>query len=168
MIKGEKKVILELKSHSEEAFNIIYNEYYKLIYYIIKQMVGDSEVANDLTSDTFITMYKKIDQHDIDKSFKYWLVSIAKNIARKYLNDHKKEQTIVDNDYVVNAEDKGGNIDDLLKVCQKILNPLEYDVVNYRIVFNLTYVEIGLMCNISKSEAHRIYKRAIGKLKAEW
>lgn len=30
----------------------------------------------------------------------------------------------------------------------------------------MTYVDIGLICNISKSEAHRIYKKAIAKLQA--
>lgn len=54
MFKDEKNIILELKKGNEKAFNIIYHEYYKLIFYIIYNMVYDYELANDLTTDTFI------------------------------------------------------------------------------------------------------------------
>ena len=167
MIKGEKKVIAELRGQSEEAFNIIYKEYYRLIYYVIYHIVEDSEVANDLTSDTFITMYKKIDQHDPSKSFKYWLVSIAKNNAKQYLRKKMQEKVIVDNEIVIQSAAADSNINELLTACKKILTPTEYDVLNYKIIFDMTFVEIGLMVNVSKSEAFRIYKRALEKLRAE-
>lgn len=167
MLKGEKRILKELLNRSEEAFNAIYNEYYKLIFYVIIQIVGDEEVANDLTSDTFITMYNKIEQHDINKSFKYWLITIAKNNARQYLRQKNKENLIVDGEVVDHIKDSSGNIKNLLIECKKVLSALEYDVINYKIIFDMTYVEIGKLCNISKSEAFRIYRRAIDKLRTE-
>ena len=85
MIKNEKKVLMKLRDErNEHAFDLIYNEYYKLVYYVIFKIVGDHEVARDLSIDTFLTMYNKIEQHDMNKSFKYWLLTIAKNNGKLY------------------------------------------------------------------------------------
>lgn len=170
MIKNEKRVIQELKKSNEEAFNIIYNEYYSLIYYIIYSIVDDRDVASDLVTDTFITMYNKIYQHDTKKSFKYWLITIAKNYARQYLRDKKDDHIILDNELVENCTNNevvNYEESDLLSSCSKILNEDEFYVLNNHVVFKLTFTEIAQIMGISKSSAHRIYKRAIEKVKAE-
>ena len=167
MFKDEKNIILELKKGNEKAFNIIYHEYYKLIFYIIYNMVYDYELANDLTTDTFIQMYKKIELHNINKSFKYWLVTIAKNLTKNYLKTNIKiNKLIINEDLVDESPDNNNELSSLLNECKKLLTPLEFDILNYHIIFNMTYVDISLICNISKSEAHRIYKKAIAKLQA--
>lgn len=71
MLKDESKLIRELKLKNEKAFDIIYKEYYKLVFYVINQIVNDYETANELTSDTFVDLYNHIEQHDVNKSFKY-------------------------------------------------------------------------------------------------
>lgn len=167
MIKNEKKILKELANKSEEAFNLIYNEYYRLVFYVIIQIVADEEVANDLTSDTFVTMYNKIEQHDLSKSFKYWLVTIAKNNARQYLKQKNKENLVLDDEIVINTKDSRGNVNNLLLDCKKVLTQIEFNVLNYKIMFDMTFVEIGALLNISKSEVFRIYKRAIQKLRTE-
>lgn len=165
MLKDESKLISELKLKNEKAFDTIYKEYYKLVFYVINQIVNDYETANELTSDTFVDLYNHIEQHDVNKSFKYWLITIAKNNAKRYLRDNKNKRAYIDSEYINKIPDYDKT--HLLDLCKAILTPLEYDILNLHVVFNMTFVEIGQLHDISKSEIHRIYKKTLAKLRQE-
>ena len=168
MIKNEKKVLLKLRDErNEHAFDLIYNEYHKLVYYVIYKIVGDHEVARDLSIDTFLTMYNKIDQHDMNKSFKYWLLTIAKNNGKLYLRNNKDKGVIVDNDLVEEVVDSHENYKTMITECCSILIEQEFDILNQHLIFNLTFEEIAEVTELSKSNVHRIYKKAIEKVKIE-
>ena len=162
----EKELIQGIKRHNEKCFDAIYNKYYKLVLYVILKYVDNKDDAEDLAVDTFITMYNKIDQHNDAKSFKYWLLTIAKNKARRYL-DKNRNSEVIDTEYISIQPDNNSSYNMLLKSCSMILTPIEFDVLNYHVVFDMTFKEISKLCNISQSEAFRTYKRAILKLKEE-
>lgn len=167
MLKNEKKLIKELMAGSEEAFDLIYKEYSKLVYYIIYQIVENEDVANDLTNDTFLTMYNKIDQHKTEKSFKYWLLTIAKNKAKDYLRKNK-EIYILNEELVMDKQDIKEDLKEFINRCISILNDEEKQIFNYYIVFNLTFKEIAHIMDKSKSDVHRKYKEIIEKIRKEY
>ena len=162
----EHELIEGIRRHNEKCFDAIYNKYYKLVLYVILKYVDNKDDAEDLAVDTFVTMYNKIDQHSDDKSFKYWLLTIAKNKARRYLGQNKNTE-IIDTEYINIQPDNNSSYNILLKSCSMILTPIEFDVLNYHVVFDMTFKDISKICGISQSEAFRIYKRSILKLKAE-
>lgn len=168
MIKNEKKVLMKLRDErNEHAFDLIYNEYYKLVYYVIFKIVGDHEVARDLSIDTFLTMYNKIEQHDMNKSFKYWLLTIAKNNGKLYLRNKKDKDVVIDNELVENQVDSHDNYKALMRDCCGILTEQEFDILNQHLIFNLTFEEISELTDTPKTNVHRIYKKAIEKVKIE-
>ncbi len=162
----DKELIQGIKRHNEKCFDEIYHRYYKLVLYVILKYVDCKDDAEDLASDTFLTMYNKIDQHNDDKNFKYWLITIAKNKAKRFL-DQNRNTTVIDSEYINSQPDNSSSYNSLLKSCSMILTPEEFDIVNYHVVFDMTFKEISKICGISQSEAFRIYKRSIGKLKKE-
>lgn len=166
MLKNEKKIIERLKNKEEEAFNILYKWYFRYIFYIIFKIVDNKEVANDLTNDTFVTMYQKIDTHDESKNFKYWLVAIAKNNALQYLRKKKKD-FVLDNETAENVTDPNSSFEKMMEQCSLVLTREEFDIVNRHIVFKEGFVEIAVDLEMSKSTVHRIYKNAIQKLRKE-
>ena len=66
-----------MKKGNSESVTLLYEAFYKGVYYICYSMVKDEETAKDLTSDTFVTAFSKIMQLNREETFRAWLSSIA-------------------------------------------------------------------------------------------
>ncbi len=82
-------VIQDLKKRKKYAFNIIYKQYYKLVYYIALDIVKDETVAQDILQDTFIKLMNDIENYVDNGNFKQYIATIAKNCA---LNAYRKRK----------------------------------------------------------------------------
>ena len=63
------------------AFDRLFEEYSAPIYNYVLRMVGDPDRAADVTQDTFIKAYRKLDTLTDEHSTKSWLYRIATNTA---------------------------------------------------------------------------------------
>ena len=93
----ESKAILfseqekSLVERTGKDFSTLYKKYYpKLIYYTSK-MCNDPQKAEDISTDSFMTAFEKIDKYDVEKAqFSTWLFTIAKNLALQSIKNDKK------------------------------------------------------------------------------
>lgn len=76
-------------------FSFYYKKYYpKLIYYTAK-MCKDQQKAEDVTTESFMTAFEKIDKYESEKSqFSTWLFTIARNIMLQEIKNEKKSVSI--------------------------------------------------------------------------
>lgn len=83
------------KERTGNTFSFFYKKYYpKLIYYTNK-MCKDQQKAEDITFESFITAFKKIDKYEREKSqFSTWLFTIARNIILQDIKNSKKEVSL--------------------------------------------------------------------------
>jgi RNA polymerase sigma-70 factor (ECF subfamily) len=65
----------------DTAFDRIFEEYSAAIFNYVLRMVGDRDRAADVTQDTFIKAYRKLDTLTDEKSTRSWLYRIATNTA---------------------------------------------------------------------------------------
>jgi RNA polymerase sigma factor (sigma-70 family) len=63
------------------AFDRLFDEFSAPIYNYVLRMVGDPDRAADVTQDTFIKAYRKLDSLTDEHSTKSWLYRIATNTA---------------------------------------------------------------------------------------
>lgn len=144
-----KTLVNQIKLKDETAFETLYHEYHKIVFYVIYQIVKNQEVTKDLVQETFFTVYNKIDQYG-GGSLKYWIITIAKNIAINYYNRKiVKEQKIIRDDEIVDniiVEDYHslGKYEELL---DENFNPDEKNIIVYHVVFGYSYKELGLIFN---------------------
>jgi len=91
-IKSFKEHETVFKERTGNDFTFFYKKYYpKLIYYTSK-MCGDPQKAEDVTTDSFMTAFEKIDKYEKEKAqFSTWLFTIARNIM---LQDIKNRKTV--------------------------------------------------------------------------
>ena len=62
------------------AFEAIYDRYGDLVYSVVLRVVGDSHVAEDVTQDVFLRLWRKPEQFDVHRGkFVTWLLSVARN-----------------------------------------------------------------------------------------
>ena len=90
------------KERTGKDFEFYYTKYYpKLIYYTSK-MCKDQQKAEDISTDSFLIAFEKIDKYEKEKSqFSTWLFTIAKNLM---LQDIKTSQKTMSMDVEVDEE----------------------------------------------------------------
>ena len=62
------------------AFEALYDRYGDLVYSVSLRIVGDSYVAEDVTQDVFLRVWRRPEQFDFSRGrFVTWLMSVARN-----------------------------------------------------------------------------------------
>lgn len=84
----ENKLIEQAKYGDQDAFSILYKKYYKLLRYIIYDLVKNEETTKDILSSTFLKAYNKLTSYTKPLSFRAWLKTIAVNTAIDYIRNN--------------------------------------------------------------------------------
>ncbi len=161
------KTIALIKEKNEEAFEQLYSEYKNLVYYVIFQIVKERDAAQRVLQDTFFTIYNKIEQYS-GGNFKFWILTIAKNLAYNYYNrDMEKDRNLIkDNDLVEELPDLNrpclGKYDDLLN---EHFSQFEKDIIVYHIVFGYNFKEIANIMEKTPKYISLQYKLTLENLK---
>ncbi|WP_035423932.1 RNA polymerase sigma factor [Bacillus sp. UNC438CL73TsuS30] len=88
------ELIAEVKKGSRSSQEILVRRHYKLVYSFLYRMIGDKELAKDLTQETFIKLLNNITKFQPSSDFKSWLLTVASNHAKDFLKSkaHKESQ----------------------------------------------------------------------------
>lgn len=85
------KMLEEIKSGNVNAYEVIYNRYYRYIQYHCFMSVKDQQLANDLTVEILTKIYLNIDKYSVKYTFNSWVWSIVKNYVVDYIRKNKNE-----------------------------------------------------------------------------
>lgn len=152
-----KLIIKKVKKGKVNYFEKIIKAYDKSLYGYIYSLVREKYLAEDLLQETFIKIYKHLDQYDPSKSFSAWIISIARNTVYDYskkkriptLNlldekDHPIEALSNNPSQLLEAKEK-------IEVLDKLLNnlPEKYrDIIILKYFDELKYNEIAEVLDI--------------------
>ena len=75
----EQEVLLQIQKGNFENFNIIYNKYYRKIFFFSLKSIGDEKLAEDLTQDVFIDIITNIKNLKEIEEFYSWLLKLVTN-----------------------------------------------------------------------------------------
>ena len=89
--KEDKKLISDYLSGDERSLEILIARYIKSVYNFAHRNVGKIDMAEDITQEVFIKVWKNLKKYDPDKDFKPWIFQITKNASIDYL---RKKKTI--------------------------------------------------------------------------
>jgi RNA polymerase sigma-70 factor (ECF subfamily) len=90
----EEQLIEKVLAGDGNAFRGLVEAYQTRIYNIIYGMVHNRDDALELTQDSFIKAYKKLDTFKLGTKFYTWLCRIAVNTAIDFLRKNKNRQTL--------------------------------------------------------------------------
>ncbi len=77
----EQAVLLQLSKGSRDAFMQVYDQYWKLIYQVVRKRTGFTELAQDVAQDVFIILWDRRETLGTISNFKAYLSTIARNLA---------------------------------------------------------------------------------------
>ena len=84
----QEKVFVE---RTGKDFSTLYKKYYPKLIYFTSKMCNDAQTAEDISTDSFMTAFEKIDKYEKEKAqFSTWLFTIAKNLALQNIKNSKK------------------------------------------------------------------------------
>lgn len=86
---SDEQLIAAYLQGDKEALNFLIKRYLKLIFNYALSFVKDTAMAEDLTQEVFVKVWKKIKGFDKKYKFKNWLYAIAKNTCLDYLKKNK-------------------------------------------------------------------------------
>ena len=78
----EYELVAALRQKDNQGFSYLYDHYSGALYGVIHQIVGDTELSNDVLQETFINIWRRIDSYDESKGRLFtWMLNIARNAA---------------------------------------------------------------------------------------
>lgn len=168
-----KKEVEFLRQKDEKTFEKFYSKYHKLIFTIIYNKVYSFSIAEELVQETFMQVMKDINQYN-GGSFKYWVVTISKNIANMYL---RKEITLKEKfeeykETLILEEDSCNiNSNELLDRIKGIVGIETYEIIVLRLVRNFKFKDIaqikGKTTSVVLGKYHRGMKLIRSKINYE-
>ena len=174
------QLIIQFKQGDQNAFNILVKENLKSVLNFVYRYIYDTDLAEDITQEVFIKVWKNISKFDTSKNFKPWLFKIAKNTALDFIKKRKLipfssfENENEENHFIDNLEDQSKtfleeiNSEDQKKFLNEFLQELNSD---QQLVFflyyyeDLTFKEISETLNISINTIKSRYLRGLEKLR---
>lgn len=96
MAVGTSSTDLELMervaSYDSKALEALYNRYSPLLYTVIKKMVAEESLSENVLSDVFVIIWRKANLFDFHTANVYtWLVTLARNKAADTIRRAKSE-----------------------------------------------------------------------------
>lgn len=76
----DEELMERLSRRDLEAFQALYDRYGDLVYSVSLRVVGDTHVAQDVTQDVFLRVWRRPELFDLTRGkFVTWLLSVARN-----------------------------------------------------------------------------------------
>ncbi|MGN0805193.1 MAG: RNA polymerase sigma factor [Candidatus Coproplasma sp.] len=120
--------IEKLKNGDKSAFDYIYENTYKPLYFNILYYVKDKMYAEDIMHDAYLNAVAHISSYAKGTNFIGWLCKIGKNLSLNFLEKRKRE---VLTDF--SEPSQGGTYESeipyVFEIAQKILSEEEYKIV---------------------------------------
>ena len=154
-----------LKQGDLEAFNDIYEQTHRIVYYVIYRIVGNNSLAEDVMQEAYMRLVDKINQYEPRMTPKAWIVQMATNLA---LNEYKKVQhnvSIDDDalDYIVDPTPRQET--PLIDLAKNNLPEDEFLVLMLCVGEGHTRHEVGKVVGLSTSGVTWKLNQAMKKMK---
>jgi RNA polymerase sigma-70 factor (ECF subfamily) len=90
MASGEETLVNEILSGDVNSYALLVKRYQKPIYNLMLRMTGSEQDALDLTQETFVRAYEKLDKFHPSAPFFPWLYTMGLNLVRDFLRRAKR------------------------------------------------------------------------------
>ncbi len=164
-----EKNIGRILRNDREGLREIYEDYCPLIYSVVWEILGNREDSEDVASDFFIRLWDIADTYRPGKGHRAWMITIARNLAIDFLRKRKRESLTGEiPDYLQAGQDSCEE-----QLCQKLglaqalmtLKEEERQIVNLKILGELTFREIAVILKKPQGTVAWCYRTAIRKLR---
>jgi len=143
------------------SFEELYRAHMKLVFRYTFQCVGRRDVAEDITSEVFLLLFRNLEGLDHNQ-LPGWLFTVAKNRARDYWRHQQVEQRYAENAAMVPAANPQPPLERML-IESAVLKPIHRVCLSLRYLYGMTLEEIARQTGLSELQVkgHLQYARQL-------
>lgn len=177
---SDSQLIADYRQGHRESLEILFSRYLKPIYSFVYRFVGNSLEAEDLTQEVFLRVWRSLNQFKLDKSFKTWIFSLAKNVCLDFLKKKREvlfsdleteegesffAETLIDPSPLPPKVLENMETKQLLNDILKELSPQERMILFLRYNDHFSFREIAETLEMSLNTVTSCHRRALLKLR---
>lgn len=166
-MKSKESEIIELMQNErtrEKGLRLLMDAYQSRLYWHIRRMIVDHDLAQDVLQETFIKVYQNFHQFKQNSLLYTWLYRIATNESLQQLQKLKKMQKTDENAeyYLQNlvADNVENDADEIQILLQKAIQSLPE---KQKLVFTMRYYD-----ELPYEELSKILDMSVGTLKTNY
>lgn len=155
-------------------FEALYLEQLPRVYNFFRYRVGDEQIAEDLTSETFEKAWKNRERYRNDvASFSTWLFVLARRVGIDYFRKHKptfpldEAEKISEPETIEDVTQKRADLESLSKLLAQLAER-ERELVAFKYGADLTNRAIAHITGLSESNVSTILFRVTKQLRTQW
>lgn len=167
----ERRIKL-IQQGDKQGLKEIYDEYGKMIYQCVFQILHNPQDAEDITSDFFMKLWKIADTYCFGGKHRRWLVTIARNMALDLIKKRSHEQLTINDDEDFHDEPADSvsteeTVTGKMAVAEALrqLDESEREIVNMKIFADMTFKDIAAVLEKPIGTVTWKYRNAITKLR---
>ena len=180
-IVSEIEILDILKSKPNVALRSLYSSYYKYVCSVVYKMTGDASVAEDISQEVFIEVWKRRESLDVTSTLKGYLRKVAVNKTLNHIRSKKMNFEEEDSVFQVPSEENSTQIileaedlqnainsaiDSLPERCRLIFGLSRYEEKTYKEIAEALSISIKTVEN-QMSKALKIVRMFVQKYQSE-
>jgi RNA polymerase sigma-70 factor (ECF subfamily) len=164
VFEPDPQLVAAARSGDPTAFAQLVRRYQGDVWRLSYQLMGQEALADDVTQDAFVRVYRFLPRYRGDSKFSTWLFSIARNCALDELRRAGRRRRLVDR-IEASSHQEGRDASLRLEVAEALAAlPLELrEPVVLIDMFGISYAEVARMLAVPvgtiKSRVHRARER---------
>ncbi len=163
MTNTEWALVGQAKKGDAHAFALLYQRYYKELFYFALSVVKHKETAEDVVGNAVLHAYEYLPSLKKDTAFKSWLFQITANECKRQL----KKTVVSVEDYLleeVETDEKGFSEVEISEYL-KALTDVERLTISLTVFGGYTSKEVGKLIGKREGSVRSIKSRALQKLR---
>ena len=183
MVNDNVELIHRILSGEDEAFSVLVQKYQRRVHALVWRKIGDFHIAEEITQDAFLQVYKKLSTLKNPNLFDGWLYVIANRLCLNWIQRNKPaihQQSIettpieeIEESFYANYESEHRETETAEHQREIVKNLLEKLPESERTVMTLHYLgemsckAIGEFLGVSPNTVKSRLQRARNRLKEE-
>lgn len=167
----EHQLLAEVRKDPRK-FGLLYKKYANPVYRYVFTRTGNKQIAEDITSQTFLSALESFSKFRQDGNFGSWLFTIARN----KVNDHFRRSKTLTPIHEAELIDDGSDAlahsiqSDQAKIVQSLINELaeeEQELLRLRFIAELSYSNIARLLHKSEDAVKKSTYRLLARLQSQ-
>ena len=181
MVENDVQLIRRILSGDDSAFSVLVQKHQKSVHALVWRKIGDFHIAEEITQDTFLRVYKSLATLKDPNLFAGWLYVIANRLCINWREKNRAVMQSLENTpmeeieassytHYLSAQREVEAADHRCEIVQRLLQKLpesERTVVTLYYLGEMTAKEIGKFLGVSVNTVKSRLRRARERLQAD-
>ncbi|MDO4690732.1 MAG: RNA polymerase sigma factor [Fusobacterium sp.] len=147
-------------------FDNLFEEYFDKVYYKVLSIVKNSDDAEDISQEVFMSVYKNLNKFREESNIYTWIYRIAINKTYDFFKK-KKNELEINEEVLLIADEFNSDTNILLQEKLNLISEKEREIIILKDIYGYKLKEIADMKNINLSTVKSIYYKALKDMGGE-